>query len=124
MNDVYSVVKASQDAWAERDLERFLSYFREDVVTISVAAHREGREELRAFAVQLYELIAKIEFVDRKIFVVGNTAAQRYTLRMTLTNGKQSLVEGVDVFELDEERKIQKLTGYYERADLQAVIGG
>lgn len=124
MEDILRVVNGSQDAFVERDLERYLSYFREDVVAIDATMRLEGRAQVRAFTAQIYELIARLAFVERRVFVVGETAAQHYKLRLTLANGKETTFEGMDVFELDGERRIFRLTSYYDPAEMQAVLGG
>ncbi|AUX34784.1 MULTISPECIES: glutathione binding-like protein [Sorangium] len=64
---------------------------------------------------------SEIEFLDRKVFPLGLGAAMRFTLRTRTAHGRDGTLDGVDVFELNEQRKIAKITSYLDAPGASAA---
>ena len=58
------------------------------------------------------------------IFLSGNRAAVKFTGRGTGKNGRQVIFEGIDVFEINQEGKIQTMWGYWDPAAMMAQLQG
>jgi steroid delta-isomerase len=56
------------------------------------------------------------------VFVAGNGAAVKWTGRGTSTNGKEVKFEGIDVFEVAEDGKIQNVWAYWNPAEMIAQL--
>ncbi len=122
---IADIINASQDALVERDVDRYLSFMAEDIVINDPSAPRTtGRDGARKFMEGLLGLCSEIAFVDRKVFVVGRSAAMRFALRCRTASGKEALIEGVDIFEVNEAGLIQRCTSYYDPSPMAALMGG
>jgi ketosteroid isomerase-like protein len=123
--NVADVVNASQDALVERDVDRYLSLLAEDVILDDPSMPRStGREAARKFAEGLLGMCSEIAFLDRKVFVAGRSAAMRFTLRCRTASGKEAVVEGIDIFEVNEAGLLQSCKSYYDPSPLAALMGG
>jgi ketosteroid isomerase-like protein len=121
---IADIVNASQDALVERDVERYVSFLAEDVVLNDPSMPRStGRDAARKFAEGILGLCSEIAFVDRKVFVVGRSAAMRFALRCRTASGKEAVLEGVDIFEVNEAGLIQQCTSYYDPSPMAALMG-
>ncbi|HLM71204.1 MAG TPA: nuclear transport factor 2 family protein [Polyangiaceae bacterium] len=122
---VADIVIASQDAVIERNVDRYASFLAEDVVIDDPTMPQlVGRDAARKFVEGIVATCPEIAFADRKVFVSGRTAAMRFTLRFRTTSGKEALVEGVDVFEVNEAGLIQHLKSYYDPGPFAALMAG
>jgi ketosteroid isomerase-like protein len=123
--NVAAVINASQDALVERDVDRYVSLMAEDVAIDDPSAPRTtGREAARKFAEGLLGLCSEVAFLDRKVFVAGRSAAMRFTLRCRTASGKEAVVDGIDVFEVNEAGLVQSCKSYYDPTPLGALMGG
>ncbi|HZF55793.1 MAG TPA: nuclear transport factor 2 family protein [Polyangiaceae bacterium] len=122
---IADIVNASQDALVERDVDRYLSFMAEDVVLNDpTMPPTTGRDGARRFVEGILGLCSELAFVDRKVFVSGRSAAMRFTLRCRTASGKEALLEGVDVFEVNEAGLIQQCASYYDPSPMAALMGG
>lgn len=123
--NIADIVNASQDALAARDVEKYLSFVADDVVLLDPTTPRAtGRDAVRKSVEGLLALCSEIAFADRKTFIVGKSVAMRFTLRLRTVSGKEGSLEGIDVFELNDDGLIQAMTSYYDMSQLGALTGG
>ena len=58
------------------------------------------------------------------VFLSGNRVAVKFTGRGTGKNGRAVVFEGIDVFEINQEGKIQTMWGYWNPAAMMAELQG
>jgi ketosteroid isomerase-like protein len=123
--NIADIVIASQDALVGHDVDRYAALLAEDVIVEDpTVPQMVGREAARKFVEGVLAMCPTIAFVDRKVFVFGRSAALRFTLRFRTTSGKEVVVEGVDVFEVNEAGLIQRCRSYYDPGPFAALMGG
>ena len=115
------IVHASQEALARRDIEAYLALFADDLVGHDVRGHFQGKDHLRHHVEGLLGLFVEFGFRERKVYTNGRTVAMRFTIEAKTQAGGAVVVEGVDVFEFDDQDRIRKVTSFY---DPSAVGGG
>jgi ketosteroid isomerase-like protein len=64
----------------------------------------------------------KLEVTKNNVFISGNGAAVKWTLNATGKNGKQATAEGISVFDINEDGKIQQLSSYWDDDAMMAQI--
>ncbi len=57
-----------------------------------------------------------------RLFISGNGAAVLYTAHITVKNGRTASVEGIDVFEVNDEGKIQVIRYYWDPSPVLALL--
>ncbi|MGK7922404.1 MAG: nuclear transport factor 2 family protein [Trichodesmium sp.] len=67
-------------------------------------------------------IYAKLELIIDNIFIVENGAAVKWTMRGIAKNDKQGVAEGITVFEINDNCKIKKVSGYWDDAAMMAQI--
>ncbi|HYH96865.1 nuclear transport factor 2 family protein [Hyalangium sp.] len=109
------VVERSQHTLARGDIDEYLTCFAQDAVVHDPAIPpMVGHAGLRQGIESFVQMFAKAEFLELKLFPVGRTVALKATLRFVTRNGKEGILESVDVFELNEDFKIYKGTAYWD----------
>ena len=81
-----------------------------------------GREGIREFLESICKNFKTVGLTEDSVFVAGNGAAVKWTGRGTSSNGKEVKFEGVDVFEMNEDGKIQTLRAYWNPAEMIAQL--
>jgi ketosteroid isomerase-like protein len=115
MDQIVALVNRSQDLLMAGDFDGYVALFAENAVVLEpTGAVIEGRAHIREHVRQIASAFQSIEFVERKVFATGASAAMRFTLRLKLSEDRQVVMEGVDVFEFDEELRIHRATSYYD----------
>lgn len=61
---------------------------------------------------------------QEQVFIAGNGAAVKWTMKALGRNGKQGIAEGISIFELNEAGKIKQVSSYWDDAALMAQIRG
>jgi ketosteroid isomerase-like protein len=118
MSKLTEIVLASQDAIMARDVEKYLSFFTDDVEGSDPASPPfHGKEGLRTHVGHLLAALTEMRFLDRKAFPNGKGVALRFAIEAK-AGGKTLVIEGVDVFEFDDEDKIRRVTSYYDPSAL------
>ena len=97
--------------------------FAEDAVIYdpvgSPAKTQEDFPKLFSILSQFYE---KLELSQDEIFIAGNGAAVKWTMRVSAKNGKNAQAEGISTFEINETGKIQKVRSYWDETKMQAQL--
>jgi ketosteroid isomerase-like protein len=104
------------EGWVENFAEDALSY---DPVGEPPAKVHEG---FRQFIGQLQAVFAKLEATTEHIFVGGNEAAVKWTMHGISKTGKSVTFEGITIFEINADGKIQTTRAYWNPATMVAQL--
>jgi ketosteroid isomerase-like protein len=103
-------------AWAENFTEDAIVYDPVD------KPPNKARENAPKFFGILTMAFAKLELSLDNIFISGNGAAVKWTMRGWGKNGKQGITEGISIFEIHESGKIQQVSSYWDDAAMMNQI--
>src|SRR5256885_10583051 len=81
-----------------------------------------GRAALRGFFESIYKNFKSVELNEDSVFVAGNGAAVKWTGKGTSTNGREVRFEGIDVFEVNQDGKIQTVHAYWNPGEMVAQL--
>mgnify|MGYP003479676513 FL=1 len=84
----------------------------------------QGRTALRQFLAEVLGAFEKITMTQDHVFLSGNRVAVKFTGRGTGKNGRAVVFEGIDVFEINQEGKIQTMWGYWNPAEMMKQLQG
>ncbi|MGZ8848513.1 MAG: nuclear transport factor 2 family protein [Pyrinomonadaceae bacterium] len=106
------------------DADAFANTFAEDGTTCDPmgAPPISGRPAVREFFQSICKTFKSVSLTEDHIFVAGNGAAVKWTGRGTSSNGKEVKFEGIDIFEVDPDGKIQNLWAYWNPAEMIAQL--
>ncbi|HIK04216.1 MAG TPA: nuclear transport factor 2 family protein [Trichormus sp. M33_DOE_039] len=95
--------------------EEMVACFAEDGVSYDPVGSPavQGHAQLRAFFQKIAALFTEVELREDFISISGHEAAVKWTGRGVGHNGQVVTFEGIDVFELNAEGKIQSLKAYW-----------
>lgn len=82
----------------------------------------EGHDSLRLFFQGIIQAFETVGLTEDKVFISGNGAAVMWVGRGIGKNGSEVTFEGIDVFEINEAGKIQKLWAYWDPAAMMAQL--
>jgi steroid delta-isomerase len=102
------------------DAEAFANTFAEDGTTYDPVGSPaiSGRDAIREFLTSICKNFKSVGLTEESVFVAGNGAAVKWIGKGTSTTGKEVKFEGVDVFEVNEEGKIQTVRAYWNPAEM------
>ncbi|MGI8743832.1 MAG: nuclear transport factor 2 family protein [Bryobacteraceae bacterium] len=123
---ILSVVDVYARACNARDADAFVGTFAPDAVSYDPVGDppHVGRAALRKFAEGLFVPTMQIRFKVERVFVSGNSAAFAWTGRVTVPDGRSAIAEGIDVIEISDAGKIQKMQAYWDPAAMRALLQG
>lgn len=106
------------------DAEAFANSFAESGITCDPMGTPpiSGRAAVREFFESICKNFKSVSLNEEAVFVAGNGAAVKWTGEGTSINGKDVKFEGIDVFEIDDEGKIQNLWAYWNPAEMIAQL--
>ncbi len=106
------------------DADAFANTFAEDGTTYDPVGSPAitGREGLREFFSSICKNFKTVALDEDSVFVAGNGAAVKWTGRGTSTNGSEVRFEGIDVFEVNDDGKIQTIHAYWNPAEMIAQL--
>jgi len=81
-----------------------------------------GREALREFLQSICKNFKSVTLTEDSVFVAGNGAAVKWTGHGTSLSGREVNFEGIDVFEINEDGKIQTIHAYWNPAEMIAQL--
>ncbi len=100
-----------------------LENFAEDAVIIDpVGSPPKAKEDFQKLFGLLSMVFEKLELSQDHIFIAGNGAAVKWTMRVLGKNGRQVTTEGISVFEVNEAGKIQQVSSYWDEAAMMAQL--
>jgi steroid delta-isomerase len=123
-DEISRAVRAYFLAIRAMDADAFANTFAEDGATCDPmgAPPINGREALREFFQSICKNFKSVALDEDSIFVAGNGAAVKWTGRGTSLTGKEVKFEGIDVFEVNQDGKIQSLWAYWNPAEMIAQL--
>lgn len=106
------------------DADAFANTFAEDGTTFDPVgtAGITGRDAIREFLISICKNFKTVGLTEESVFVAGNGAAVKWVGRGTSATGKEVKFEGIDVFEINEDGKIQTLRAYWNPAEMIAQL--
>ena len=118
------VVRAYFLAIRAMDADAFANTFAEDGTTFDPVGSPgiTGRAAIREFLQTICKNFQSVGLTEDCVFVAGNGAAVKWTGRGISSNGKEVKFEGVDVFEVNEDGKIQTVRAYWNPAEMIAQL--
>ena len=106
------------------DPDAFANCFAEDGTTCDPmgAPPLTGRAAIREFFQSICKNFKSVALNEDAVFVAGNGAAVKWTGSGTSNSGKEVKFEGIDVFEVNQEGKIQNLQACWNPAEMIAQL--
>ena len=106
------------------DAEAFANAFAEDGTTCDPmgAPPIVGRDGIREFFNSICKNFKSVGLTEDSVFVAGNGAAVKWTGKGTSTTGREVNFEGIDVFEINQDGKIQNVWAYWNPAEMIAQL--
>jgi len=106
------------------DADGFANTFAEDGTTFDPVGTPgiTGRDAIREFLQSICQNFKTVGLTEDSIFVAGNGAAVKWTGHGTSNNGREVRFEGIDVFEVNEDGKIQTVRAYWNPAEMIAQL--
>jgi steroid delta-isomerase len=77
-----------------------------------------GRAGIREFFESIFKNFKSAGLTEDSVFVAGNGAAVKWTGSGTSAAGKEVKFEGIDVFEINHDGKIQSIWAYWNPAEM------
>ena len=124
--NVPAVVARYFTAIGEMDPDAWVACFAEQGISYEPGAPTtlQGRAALRQFLAEVLKAFEKITMTQDHVFHSGNRVAVKFTGHGTGKNRRQVIFEGIDVFEINQEGKIQTMWGYWNPAAMMAELQG
>jgi steroid delta-isomerase len=106
------------------DADAFANTFAEDGTTYDPvdAPGITGRDSIREFLTSICKNFKSVALTEDQVFVAGNGAAVKWTGKGTSTTGKEVRFEGIDVFDVNEDGKIQTVRAYWNPGEMIAQL--
>ena len=108
------------------DVESVVATFAENAVSQDPVGSPaiEGQEGIRQFFQGMTGAFEEAGLTEDHVFIAGNGAAVKWTGHGVGKNGREVNFEGIDVFKINEEGKIQNLWAYWDAAAMMADLQG
>lgn len=106
------------------DAEAFANTFAENGTTFDPVGTPpiSGRDAIREFLTSICKNFKSVGLNEEAVFVAGNGAAVKWIGRGTSATGKDVKFEGIDVFEINADGKIQTVRAYWNPAEMIAQL--
>lgn len=124
--NVPAVVARYFSAIGEMDPDAWVACFAEQGTSYEPGSPTplQGHVALRQFLVNVLGAFQTIAMVEDHVFLSGNRVAVKFTGHGTGKNGRAVVFEGIDVFEINQEGKIQTMWGYWDPTAMVAQLQG
>jgi len=106
------------------DPQAFANAFAEDGTTYDPVGTPgiTGRQAIREFLESICQNFKTVGLTEDSVFVAGNGAAVKWTGKGTSSGGREVNFEGIDVFEVNQDGKIQTIHAYWNPAEMIAQL--
>ena len=126
--DRYALIKSSLgqylDACRSLDTDRIVASFAPDaVVEDPTGPGIRGHEGVRRYFTEIYDELERLDLDAGDIFFYGDRAACAWFGRATTKDGEVRAYKGIDVFDLDDEGRITRMTAFWDPAELLTPEG-
>lgn len=104
--------------------EGWIDNFAEDAVSYDPVGEPPTKvhEGYRQFIGQLQAVFEKLEATTEHIFIAASEAAVKWTMNGVSKSGKSVKFEGITIFEINAEGKIQMTRAYWSPAQMIAQL--
>lgn len=120
---VTQVVNEYFDAICNLNCEAWLATFAADAVSYEPGnPPLAGHDMLRAFFNGVAGGFETIEMRPKEIYVVGNEAGVKWAASGLGKTGRTANFEGIDIFTLNDDGKVQTLKAYWNPAAMMAQL--
>ena len=121
---VSRVVRAYFLAIRAMDADAWVNTFAEDATSFDPvgAPAIAGHAALREFFQSICKNFKSVALNEDSVFVAGNGAAVKWTGQGTSTNGHDVKFEGIDIFDVNADGKIQNVRAYWNPAEMIAQL--
>jgi steroid delta-isomerase len=108
------------------DIEAWLATFAKDAISYDPVGGQplEGEDSLRQFFAGIAGAFETVGLTEDSVFISGNGAAVKWTGQGVGKNGRRVTFEGIDVFEVNDGGKIQRMWAYWNPAAMMAELQG
>ena len=106
------------------DAEAFANCFAEDGTTYDPVDTPgiTGRTAIREFLESICKNFKTVGLTEESVFIAGDGAAVKWIGKGTSSNGKDVRFEGIDVFEVNDDGKIQNVWAYWNPQEMIAQL--
>ena len=121
---VKATVTSLLDAIKARDFDAWLAFFADDVKNYSPVGTPpiQGHEAMKRVFQNTVGALKDWKFTAESMFVAGNEAAVKYTATGTTKNGKLVVIDGINVYEVNDQGKVQTVRAYWHPAEVAAQM--
>ena len=117
-------VSGYYEALHARDLEAWLGVLDEEIVSHSPVGGPviEGHDGMRLAFKTVMGTLQSVEFDTGELFGGGNAAAVKWVARGSGHNGQSVTFEGINIFSITLEGKIQRIDSYWDPNELMRQL--
>jgi len=121
---VSKTIKAYFAAIRANDIPAIVNTFAEDAVSHDPVGAQpiEGHQKLTEFFQSITAAFKEVGLTEDQVFVAGTGAAVKWTGSGISKQGNKVRFEGIDVFDVNEAGKIQRLYAYWNPAEMVAQL--
>lgn len=123
---IEAVVAAYFTNMAAMNPEGWVDRFAEDAISHDPVGHppMKVHEGFREFFQRMQSVFEQLEATTEDIFVTANEAAVKWTMQGRSKSGKSVTFEGITIFEVNEDGKIQTTRAYWNPEAMIAQLRG
>ena len=114
--DPRKVLRSIHEALNKRDVEKAVSFFADDAVSVGPEGTFKGKKEIRRYFEWLLHTYSEFKLKETGLYVEGNVATHEYVTEGATKEGKGS-APCVVVAEI-KNGKVQRLRNYYDRLSI------
>jgi steroid Delta-isomerase len=121
---ISQAVKTYFAAIRSMDIPAIVGTFAEDAETydpVGTPANR-GHQKIEEFFQTVTVPFKEVGLTEDQVFIAGNSAAVKWTGRGVSKDGRNVKFEGIDIIEVNENGKIQRLYAYWNPAEMVAQL--
>jgi steroid delta-isomerase len=121
---VSQTVKDYFAALRAMDEQAWINTFAEDAISNDPvgAPPIVGHQKIRKFFQSVTAAFKEVGLTENDVFIVGNTAAVKWTGRGISKQGRAVHFEGIDIIQLNEAGKVQTVDAYWNPAEMMAQL--
>lgn len=120
---IQTVVRDYFAATRSLDGEAWVATFAPDAVSYEPGSPPlQGHTALRGFFQQIAGLFDRVGLHEEFMSIQGNEVAVKWTGRGVSKDGREVTFAGIDIFEINDQGKIQVIKGYWDPAAMMAEL--
>ena len=125
VEEIEQVVAGYFSSLREMDIDRLLHLFDEDAISWDPVGSPplRVRDKSSNYFRALSTIFEKMALSENEVFVSGSEAAVRWTgVAMLRSKTQEVTFQGVSVFEINDQGRIQNVRSYWDKAGLMARL--